>query len=309
MGMLIEGTWHDRWYDTEKHDGHFVREDSLFRDWIRADGSSGFPAESGRYHLYVAWGCPWAHRALIVRKLKKLDAAIGVSIAEPLMLENGWTFSEDKPDHLYGSRHLHEIYTRAKPDYTGRVTVPVLWDRVKETIVNNESSEIIRMLDSEMNALGDASVELYPEALREEIDALNDVVYRTVNNGVYRAGFATRQHAYDQAVRELFESLEMLEARLDGHDFLVGDRFTEADIRLFTTLFRFDPVYHFHFKCNLKRLRDYPNLWAFTKRIYAMPGMTETLDLKEVKEHYFGSHRKLNPTGIIPYGPVIDYAS
>ncbi len=225
------------------------------------------------------------------------------------MLEHGWTFSEEKPDRLYGSRYLHEIYTRAKADYTGRVTVPVLWDREHETIVNNESAEIIRMFNSEFDAFGDPEVDLYPEPLREEIDAINAPVYDTVNNGVYKAGFATKQHAYEKAVSELFDSLEMLEERLEGQRFLVGDRFTEADVRLFTTLFRFDPVYHFHFKCNQKRLRDYPNLWAFTKRIYAMPGIVDTLNLDEVKLHYYGSHKKLNPTGIVPTGPKIDFAS
>jgi putative glutathione S-transferase len=299
--------WKNEWYDTKSNDGHFIRDATAFRDWVRAEPGVGLPAAKGRYHLYAAWGCPWAHRTLLVRKLKKLEDVISVSVVEPLMLENGWSFSDDKPDHLHGARFLHELYTRAKADYSGRVTVPVLWDRERDTIVSNESAEILRMFNSELDAFTDVELDLYPVPLREEIDALNQWVYDCVNNGVYKAGFATKQAAYEKAVTALFDALDRLEVRLEGHDYLVGDRLTEADVRLFTTLLRFDLVYHYHFKCNRKRIRDYPNLWAHTRRIYALPGVTDTMNLAEVKQHYFGSHRSINPTGIIPLGPDISF--
>ena len=309
MGLLIDGVWRDKWYDTGDS-GKFKRQDSAFRDWVTADDSSGFPAEAGRYHLYVSLACPWAHRTLIFRKLKKLEDAISVSVVHWHMGEEGWSF-ETAPgatgDGLYGFRQLHQLYTKAKPDYTGRVTVPVLWDSQRETIVSNESAEIIRMLNSEFDAFGDARLDFYPEDLRAEIDAINQRVYDTVNNGVYKAGFATKQDAYEEAFDALFESLDWLEERLATRRYLCGDRLTEADWRLFTTLVRFDPVYHGHFKCNRQRLVEFPNLWAYTRDLYQTPGVAETVNLEHIKQHYYGSHATVNPTGIVPKGPEIDY--
>ncbi len=305
MGLLVDGKWQDKWYDTESTGGRFVRSDTQFRGAITADGASGHPAESGRYHLYVSLACPWAHRTLIMRRLKGLEAALSVSVVEPLMLENGWEFSEAHPEPLFGAAFLHEIYTRAKPDYSGRVTVPVLWDKVKNTIVSNESADIIRMLNQAFDDVGARAGDYYPEALREEIDALNERVYDTVNNGVYKAGFATSQVAYDEAVVALFESLDWLEKRLEGKLYLVSDRLTEADIRLFTTLVRFDAVYVTHFKCNVRRIADYPNVRALLRRIYDLPGVEETVSLDHIKRHYFCSHRTINPSGIVPRGPEV----
>jgi putative glutathione S-transferase len=312
MGLLIDGVWHDRWYDTAKMGGRFVRELSKFRNRITADGASGFKAEAGRYHLYVSYACPWAHRTLIFRKLKRLEGAIGVSVVHWHMGENGWEFREGPgctADAVNGARSLHEIYTKAEPRYTGRVTVPLLWDKQGAAIVNNESSEIVRMFNREFDAWGDAELDFYPEALRAEIDAVNEVVYHRVNNGVYKAGFATTQEAYDEAVRELFATLDVLEDRLSRQRYLVGGRITEADWRLFTTLVRFDAVYFGHFKCNLKRLVDYPNLWAFARELYQVPGVAETVHMDHIKGHYYGSHRTINPTGLIPLGPAIDFAA
>ena len=312
MGLLVEGQWQDKWYDTRKSGGRFQRQDSAFRSWVTADGSSGFKAEPGRYHLYVSLACPWAHRTLIVRALKRLEDAISVSVVHWHMGENGWEFREGPGatgDALHGARYLHEIYTRAKPDYTGRVTVPVLWDKQTGTIVNNESSEIIRMLNREFDAWAKPLPDLYPEDLRAEIDAINETVYATVNNGVYRAGFATTQEAYEEAVDTLFDSLDDLEERLSRRRYLAGDRITEADWRLFTTLLRFDPVYVGHFKCNKRRLVDYPNLWAYTRELYQVPGVAETVDLHHIKHHYYGSHKTINPTGIVPKGPEIDFSA
>jgi putative glutathione S-transferase len=315
MGLLIDGVWHDRWYDTGKTGGRFVRKDARFRNWVTADGASGpsgeggFPAEPGRYHLYVSLACPWAHRTLIFRKLKGLEAMIGVSVVHWLMGEQGWTFDPAPGatgDRLHGSRFLHELYTRAVPGYTGRVTVPVLWDRRRERIVSNESSEIIRMLNAAFDGVGAAPGDYYPEALRPEIDALNARIYPSVNNGVYRAGFATTQEAYDEAVGELFQAMDELEERLGHRRYLAGDRVTEADWRLFTTLIRFDAVYHGHFKCNLRRLVDYPNLWAWLRELYQWPGVRETVDFRHIKNHYYGSHKTINPTGIVPQGPLLD---
>lgn len=306
MGRLINGEWHDVWYDTEKHGGRFVREDAGFREWVRADGSTRFTPERGRYHLYVSWACPWAHRTLIFRTLKKLEDVIDVSVVHWFMREKGWTFRQEDGatgDRLHGKNHLHEVYTLAKPDYTGRVTVPVLWDKRENTIVNNESAEIIRMLNSEFNAFGDAELDMYPEPLRDEIDEVNAMVYERINNGVYKTGFATSQEAYEEAFDRLFEGLDAVERRLQGNDFLVGNRMTEADWRLFTTLLRFDPVYHGHFKCNLRQLRDYPNLSALVRRLLAVPGISETVDMHHIKHHYYVSHDQLNPTGIVPKGP------
>jgi putative glutathione S-transferase len=304
MGKLIDGEWHDVWYPTQ--DGSFQREDASFRGQVSAESGAEFPAERGRYHLYVSWACPWAHRALILRLRKGLEDVISVSSVGPLMLEKGWQFDAEYPDAVNGKRYLYEVYAEAKPRYTGRVTVPVLWDTKRQAIVNNESSEIIRIFNSAFDAFTDERHDFYPAALREEIDALNCDVYTHVNNGVYRCGFATTQEAYESAFTSLFEALDRLEARLEGRQWLVGDQETEADWRLFTTLIRFDAVYHYHFKCNLRRLRDYPRLWAFTTRLYAMPGVAATVDLPFIKRHYFGSHKTINPHGIIPLGPDID---
>jgi putative glutathione S-transferase len=311
MGLLIDGQWHDRWYDTDRTGGRFERPQTAFRDWVSSEPGARFPAEAGRYHLYVSLACPWAHRTLIMRRLKGLEDAIGVSVVHPHMGEHGWCF-EPYPgatgDRLHGADYLHQVYTRAKPDYTGRVTVPVLWDKETGTIVNNESAEILRMLDQCFSAIADpAAAEYYPAALADDIDAINDRVYHRVNNGVYRAGFATRQDAYEEAVTGLFEMLDELEARLARQRYLVGDRITEADWRLFTTLVRFDAVYVGHFKCNLRRLVDYPNLWAYARELYQIPGVSGTVNLDHIKRHYYTSHPMINPTRIIPAGPVIDF--
>jgi len=306
MGLLIDGRWHDQWYDTKSTGGAFKRQESAFRNWITADGSSGFNAEPGRYHLYVSLACPWAHRTLIFRKLKKLEEAISVSVVEPLMLENGWELAGGA-DPVNGKRFLYQVYTEVKSDITGRVTVPVLWDKQKRTIVSNESAEIIRMLNSEFNAFGDASLDFYPEDLRAEIDEINAYVYDRVNNGVYKAGFATEQAVYEKAFDHLFEALDTLEERLGSQRWLVGDRQTEADWRLFTTLVRFDPVYVGHFKCNLRRIQDYPNLSNYLRDLYQTGGVSETVNLDHIKRHYYGSHKTINPTGIVPKGPVLDY--
>jgi putative glutathione S-transferase len=309
MGVLVNGVWQDAAYENKS--GEFVRSDSVFRDWVRADGSTGFRAEGGRYHLYVSLACPWAHRTLIVRALKGLEDAIGVSIVDPFMGPEGWRFSERRgsiPDTVNGAALLRDIYLKAKPDCTGRVTVPVLWDKHSASIVNNESSEIIRMLNGEFDALATRALpDLYPAALRPQIDHWNDLIYRTVNNGVYRAGFATAQEKYEAAVRELFATLDALEAHLDSHRYLCGGAVTEADWRLFTTLVRFDAVYYGHFKCNLRRLVDYPNLWAYTRELYQVPGVAATVDLGQIKEHYYRSHVRINPTGVVPLGPVLDF--
>lgn len=321
MGLLIDGTWHDEWYDTSSSGGRFERQDSAFRNWVTADGSpgpsgeGGFAAEAGRYHLYVSLACPWAHRTLIFRKLKGLEEAIGVSVVHWHMAAHGWELRESDEagggatgDRLYGLDYLWQLYVKAKPDYTGRVTVPTLWDRQRETIVTNESAEIIRMLNSAFDEVGAAEGDYYPQALREEVDRINARVYDTVNNGVYKAGFATTQAAYEQAVLPLFETLAWLDGLLAERRYLAGDRITEADWRLFTTLLRFDPVYHGHFKCNLKRLVDFPNLWPYARELYQQPGVAETVDLFHIKHHYYGSHHSVNPTGIVPLGPEIDFA-
>jgi putative glutathione S-transferase len=309
MGMLVNGEWQDVWYDTESTGGRFVRKDSEFRDRVTADGSSGFPAESGRYHLYVSYACPWAHRTLIFRRLKGLTDHISVSVVHPLMLENGWTFLDGDgvvPDPIHRAEFLHQIYAAARPDYTGRVTVPVLWDRQSETIVNNESAEIIRMFNREFDIIGASGPDFCPPELEDEIDHVNGLVYDRVNNGVYKAGFATTQPAYEHAVIRLFDALDVLESRLVDRRYLLGDQITEADWRLFTTLIRFDPVYVGHFKCNLRRLVDYPNLWAYTRELYQVPGVADTVHLDHIKLHYYGSHATINPTGVIPVGPEFD---
>lgn len=319
MGRLIDGAWTPGWYDTRATGGAFKRDRSRFRNWVTADGApgpsgeAGFRAESGRYHLYVSYACPWAHRTLIFRALKGLAEHVGVSVVHPDMLENGWEFRTDFPgatgDRLYGSDFLHQIYTRADPGMSGRVSVPVLWDRARETIVSNESAEIIRMFNSAFDALTGNGDDYWPEPLRDEIEAVNERVYDTVNNGVYKAGFATTQRAYDAAVRPLFDTLDRLEARLAERRWLVGDRLTEADWRLFTTLVRFDPVYHGHFKCNRRRLVDYPNLWAYTRALYQQPGVAGTVRLDHITRHYHYSHETINPHRIVPIGPELDFAA
>jgi putative glutathione S-transferase len=309
VGRLIDGVWHDLGYETGSHGGRFVREDSSFRAWITADGSSGFRAESGRYHLYVSLACPWAHRTLIFRELKQLEGAIGLSVVDPLMAEQGWEFTDGPdciPDDVNGARFLHEVYTRADPAFTGRVTVPVLWDRRSETIVSNESSEIIRMLNSEFDSFGDASLDFHPESLRKEIEKINAFVYPNVNNGVYRCGFATTQDAYEEAFAQLFGALDELDSVLSRQRYLVGGRVTEADWRLFTTLVRFDAVYVGHFKCNRQRIADYPNLSGYLRNLYQWPGVAETVNFTHIKRHYYESHRMINPTGVVPVGPDLD---
>lgn len=319
MGLLVDGKWQDRWYDTGETGGRFVRSDAQFRHWITPDGrpgpkgEGGFAAEAGRYHLYVSLACPWAHRTLIFRRLKGLEKVITVSVVHWLMLENGWTFDPSCPgctgDPVNEADYLHQVYTLAKADYTGRVTVPVLWDKKRNTVVNNESSEIIRMLNSAFDPVGAAPGDYYPQDLRAEIDQVNARVYDTVNNGVYKAGFATTQAAYDEAVTALFESLDWLDERLSRGRYLLGSRLTEADWRLFTTLVRFDPVYVGHFKCNLRRLIDYRNLWPYVRDLYQHPGIAETVDLEHIKRHYYESHKTINPTGIVPKGPLVDFAA
>ena len=305
MGLLVNGKWVDRWYDTESTGGRFERQASRFRAWVRR-GDPVHPAEEpGRYRLYVSYACPWAHRTLIYRALKKLDE-IRVSVVHPDMLSNGWEFRGGEcVDEANGARFLYEIYQKADPSYTGRVTVPVLWDERAKTIVNNESSEIIRMFDEELGA--GRGPDLRPVALREEIDALNARIYPEVNDGVYRAGFATTQEAYDEAVTTLFSALDWLEARMEGRRYLVGDRLTEADIRLFTTLVRFDVVYYTHFKCSRRPLREYPNLWALTRRIYQIPEVKATTRFDHIRRHYFYSHATINPHRIVPIEPAIDF--
>ena len=316
MGLLIDGVWHDQWYNTAETGGRFVRRDSAFRNWVTPDGSAGpsgvggFAAEPNRYHLYVSLACPWAHRTLIMRALKGLEKLIPISVVHWRMLENGWTFQDAPgvvPDAISQAQYLHQIYTAADPGYTGRVTVPILWDKQTGTIVNNESSEIIRMFGTAFDHLGAQSGDYYPEPLRDEINAINARVYDTLNNGVYRAGFATAQDAYEEAIGPLFDTLDWLEERLTTTRYLLGNQLTEADIRLFTTLIRFDPVYVGHFKCNLRRIVDYPNLWRYTREIYHLPGVAGTVNLRHIKGHYYESHRTINPTGIVPLGPEIQY--
>jgi putative glutathione S-transferase len=318
MGLLVDGVWQDKWYDTAKTGGRFERQASQFRNWITPDGKPGpsgsgdFAAEPGRYHLYVSLACPWAHRTLIFRKLKKLEDVISVSIVSYHMGPEGWTFDRatgSTGDSVNGKTRLSEVYLVADARYTGRVTVPTLWDKRRRTIVNNESSEIIRMLNSAFDAFTDARADYYPKELRPEIDRVNDLVYPNINNGVYRAGFATTQEAYEEAFRGLFAALDQVEKRLASSRYLVGDRLTEADWRLFTTLLRFDAVYFSHFKCNLRRIADYPNLSNYLRDLYQMPGIAETCNLDHIKRHYYGSQRQVNPTGIVPLGPELDFSA
>jgi putative glutathione S-transferase len=308
MGKLVEGVWTNEWYAADER-GHFVRDETRFHNTVMANGSNGFAAEPKRYHLYVSLACPWAHRTLLGRRLKRLESVISISICHPHMGENGWELRDYPgaiPDNVNGAKYLHEIYTKAKKDYTGRVTVPVLWDKQQETIVCNDSRMILRMLTREFEEFADRSHDLCPRDLETAIDAEIDALYRPVNNGVYRAGFATKQSAYEEAVRDLFAALDGYEDRLRRQRYLLGSRFTEADICLFTTLLRFDPVYYFHFKCNVRRVLDYPALFAYLRDIYQMPGVAELCNFDHIKQHYFTSHPKVNPNGIVPLGPLVD---
>jgi glutathionyl-hydroquinone reductase len=322
MGIMVEGKWRaDGAFPSTQ--GHFVRTQSGFRNWVTRTGEpgptgdGGFKAEPGRYHLYISLACPWAHRTLIFRQLKRLDSAISLSVVDPFMGEHGWAFTApdgtitpgSTPDDLNHAHYLHEIYATARNDYSGRVTVPVLWDKERRTIVNNESAEIIRMFNSAFDQWGDASLDLYPPALRDEIDHINATVYYNVNNGVYKCGFATTQAAYEEAFDALFRTLGELEARLSHQRYLAGDRITEADWRLFTTLVRFDAVYYVHFKCNLHHIADYPNLWNYTRELYQVPGVAATVNLAQIKRHYYASHANINPTRIVPKGPAIDFST
>lgn len=316
MGLLIDGKWSTDWYDTKSTGGKFVRSESQFRNWLTADGSAGptgkagFKAESGRYHLYVSYACPWAHRTLIMRALKGLEEMIDVSVVGMTMENEGWTFDVtdgSSGDPLHSVRFLRQLYTLADPHYSGRVTVPVLWDRKLNTIVSNESADIIRMFNDAFDGLGTKAGDYYPVAHRDTLEALNRRIYDTVNNGVYRAGFATTQAAYVEALLPLFKSLDWLESLLSEQRYLLGDNLSEADIRLFTTLVRFDPVYVGHFKCNLRTLSSYNNLWAYVRDIYQHPGVAETVHMDHIKTHYYASHRQINPTGIVPNGPDLDF--
>ncbi len=316
MGLLVDGVWQDRWYDTSASGGRFIRSESQFRNWLTADGSpgpkgqGGFKAEASRYHLYVSLACPWASRALIFRALKGLEEFVSVSVVNWLMEPEGWTFDKGPgviPDTVNGASRLYEIYAKASPKYSGRVTVPVLWDKSSGIIVNNESSEIIRMFNSAFDAIGAKPGDYYPEDLRGEIDRLNAQIYGRINNGVYKAGFATSRAAYEEAVLPLFATLGELEERLGRQRYLCGGRITEADWRLFTTLVRFDAVYNGHFKCNIRRIVDYPNLWAYTRELYQWPGVRGTVNFEHIKHHYYESHKAINPFGIVPVGPELDF--
>lgn len=316
MGLLVDGEWHDKWYDTSKTQGKFERSIAQFRNWITVDGSAGpsgepgFKAEPGRYHLYVSYACPWAHRTLIMRQLKGLNDLISVSVVHPLMLNHGWTFATDfdgaTGDQLFDYDYYYQIYTRADADYSGRVTVPVVWDKQENKLVSNESSEIIRMFNSAFDSVGAAAGDYYPKDLRSDIDRINDWIYESLNNGVYKAGFATSQAAYDEAVEGVFERLDDLESLLSKQRYLCGERFTEADIRLFPTLLRFDPVYVQHFKCDRKRIAEYPALAGYLREIYQMPGIRDTTNLSHNRHHYYRSHPTINPHGIISTGPEFD---
>ena len=316
MGLLQDGKWVDQWYDTESSGGHFVRKAPQFRSWVTVDGTAGpsgdggFKAESGRYHLYVSLACPWAHRTLIFRALKELEQMVSVSVVHWYMAEDGWTFAAGDgvlPDTVNDAQLMHEVYTKAMSDYSGRVTVPVLWDKQTKTIVSNESSEIIRMFNSAFDGIGAKAGDYYPPDMRSETDSLNERIYATVNNGVYQCGFATTQAAYQEAVTPLFDTLDWLEDRLRSKRYLTGDQITEADWRLFTTLIRFDAVYVGHFKCNIRRIADYPNLSEYLRDLYQQPGIAKTVNMEHIKRHYYESHETINPSRVVPQGPVIDF--
>ncbi len=311
MGIVVDGTWHPDGSETTTDDGEFERDETTFRDEIRSDADARFSADADRYHLYISRACPWAHGAALVRRVTGLEDVISMDVVDPIRIENGWEFTPDKagctPDSVTGADYLREVYTAADPGYTGRVTVPVLWDRKRETIVNNESIEIMRMLDRAFDAYKARNVSLYPDDQAGEIDAIVDRIYDPINNGVYRAGFATSQAAYDSAVGELFAALDHWEAVLEDQRYLAGEELTLADLRLFPTLVRFDQVYHTHFKCNVRRIVDYPNLWNYTKELYQLPGVAETVNMDHIKAHYYRTHRDINPTGIVATGPETDF--
>ena len=316
MGLLVEGKWQNEWYDTKSSGGRFERKAPSFRNWVTKDGSAGpsgmggFKAEPNRYHLYVSLACPWAHRTIIYRKLKGLEGMISMSVVNAFMGDEGWTFAPGEgvvADPILNATNVHEIYIAAQANYTGRVTVPILWDKKTHTIVSNESPEIIRMFNSAFDDVGAIPGDFSPPELLAEIDELNELIYPTINNGVYRAGFATTQEAYDEAVVEVFNALDTLEARLENRRYLTGNTITEADWRLFTTLVRFDAVYVGHFKCNLRRIVDYPNMWSYLRDLYQIPGIEETVAMDYIKAHYYGSHESINPTRIVPIGPDIDF--
>ncbi|MDY6781077.1 MAG: glutathione S-transferase family protein [Cyanobacteriota bacterium] len=310
-GMLIDGKWSKEGYQGDSK-GRFMRNPTTFRHWVKADGSSEFKPEAGRYHLYVSYACPWAHRTLIMRKLKGLEEAISLSIVDPIMAEEGWEFSDNEGcigDAIFGADYLRDIYVKADSQYTGRVTVPILWDKQTGTIVNNESREIIRMFDSEFDAIATQSANFCPDELMEDIEKTIDAIYQPINNGVYRSGFAMSQEAYDEAVTELFANLDRWEKVLSKQQYLCGGKITEADWCMFTTLLRFDPVYYVHFKCNLRHIWDYPNLWNYLKDLYQQPGVRETCNFDHIKRHYYESHPHINPSGIVPKGPIIDLDS
>lgn len=319
MGLLIDGVWSDSWYDTKASGGKFVRDTAKFRNWVTADGTAGpsgeagFKAESGRYHLYVSYACPWAHRTLIFRALKGLEDHISVSSVHPLMLGDGWTFETDfdgaTGDALFDSKFMREIYIRSNPQTTGRVTVPVLWDKQQNIIVSNESSEIIRMLNSAFDDITGNRLDFWPEDLREAIEPVNEMIYHQINNGVYKSGFATEAEAYEEAVAGVFDGLDKVEAILSENRYLMGARLTEADWRLFTTLIRFDPVYVGHFKCNIRRIEDYPNISAYMRELYQIEGVADTVHMGHIKTHYYASHTMINPTQIVPVGPEMDLLS
>jgi len=308
-GYLEHGQWHDGWYDTRATQGEFVRTVAAFRGQVTIDGSSGYQAEPGRYRLYASLACPWAHRTLIVRALKKLEAIVPLSIVEPVMSDQGWAFSPALPDHTNGFAHLHQLYTASRADYAGRVTVPVLWDSKTRKIVNNESAEIVRMLNQAFNAFGDDKVDLYPEPLRQEIDRINQFIYENINNGVYRCGFATSQTAYEKAFARLFDALDRVESLLAGSAYLVGPAATEADWRLFTTLARFDAVYFGHFKCNRNRIEDFPCLSRYLRQLYLVPGVAATVNIDHIKRHYYMSHSHINASRIVPLGPRLKFCA
>ena len=303
MGYLDCGTWVDKWYDTNAHKGAFKREDSQFRSVISEDHPI-FKPDLNRYHLYISYACPWAHRTLIFRQLKQLNDVVSVSVVDPVMLEHGWVFNKRNPDHLYNVNFLHQIYSKSNPEYVGRVTVPVLWDKQTNQIVNNESSDIIRIFNEAFNNITKNSLDFYPEELRDDINKLNDLIYHTVNNGVYKAGFATSQLVYEHAVKELFSTLDQLDELLEKQQFLVGNQLTEADWRFFTTLIRFDSVYVGHFKCNIRRIKDYKSLPRYIDRVRSYYDIEDTINMHHIKHHYYGSHETLNPSRIVPTGPV-----
>jgi putative glutathione S-transferase len=319
MGLLVDGKWHDKWYDTKNSGGAFERSTAGFRNWITADGSAGpsgeggFEAEAGRYHLYISNACPWAHRTMIFRKLKGLEDMISISVVHPDMMSDGWSFETDDKgangDTLYGLPFVRDIYTKAVPDVSGRVTVPILWDKKREAIVSNESSEIIRMFNSAFDGITGNDLDFWPTEMRDDIEEVNTRIYETLNNGVYRSGFATTQAAYEAGVIPLFETLDWLEERLQSHRYVMGEKLTEADWRLFTTLVRFDLVYHLHFKCNRKRIIDYPNLWAYTRDLFQMPGVADTVNFDHIVRHYHYSHESISPNRIVPINPVLDWGA